>query len=459
MGSDMKNLSMNGDAVALRERAEHILRKRKQQYPATPNTDADLRKQLHELQINQIELEMQNSALIELHEARMETELALKRYADLYDLAPIGYFTLDRAGLICEANLTAAVLLRVERRQLPGQDFNAYISPDLQSDFKAFLGRVFAHKIRASCELVLSNSRHQPIFVHMDAVPDESGQTCRAIVENITLRKLAEKSLFNAHDQLERSVHERTAELTDINEALRVEVAERKRTEAALLESRAALRRLGAYQERIKEDERKRIAREIHDELGSLLTGIRANACVALGNAERGDRPLEQLADIAKLADLAIDTVRKVITELRPSVLDQLGVWAALEWYAGQVERRTGLACECVLDPHAVDTELDPERSTALFRIVQEALTNAARHAMASRVTISVTRDANQIKVEVQDDGKGISDERRFSSDSWGIAGMYERALHFDGEFRICSTLGRGTLVFFRFPLEKSHAP
>ncbi|HCE08696.1 MAG TPA: PAS domain S-box protein, partial [Oxalobacteraceae bacterium] len=91
--------------------------------------------------------------------------------------------------------------------------------------------------------------------------------------------------------------------------------------------------------------------------------------------------------------------------------------------------------------------------------IVQEALTNAARHAMASRVTISVTRDANQIKVEVQDDGKGISDERRFSSDSWGIAGMYERALHFDGEFRICSTLGRGTLVFFRFPLEKSHAP
>ena len=455
----MKNLSANGDAVALRERAEHLLRKRIRDGLTTPNTDADIRKQLHELQINQIELEMQNSALTELHEARMETEVALKRYADLYDFAPIGYFTLDRDGLICEANLTAAALLRTERWELPGHNFEAYISPDYHADFKAFLIRVFTHKIKSSCELVLSNSRHQPLYVHMEAVSDDSGRTCRAIVENITLRKLAEKSLFNAHDQLEHNVHERTAELTHSNEALRMEVAERKRTEAALLESRAALRRLGAYQERIKEDERKRIAREIHDELGSLLTGIRANACVALANVQRGDRPADgQLADIAKLADLAIDTVRKVITELRPSVLDQLGVWAALEWYASQVERRTGLSCECLMDADVVATELDPERSTALFRIVQEALTNAARHAMASRVTIRVTRDAGQIKVEVEDDGQGIADERRFSSDSWGIAGMYERALHFDGEFRISGKPGSGTLVFFRFPLEKSHA-
>lgn len=413
---------------------------------------------LNSVEVNQIELEMQNSALTELQQARMETETALKRYADLYDLAPIGYFTIDRVGVVCEANLTAAALLNIERWQLAGHNFEAYISSDFKPDFRAFLVRVFAQKIKASCELVLRNTRYQPIFVHMEAVPDDSGQTCRAIVEDITLRKLAEKSLFNSHNQLEHSVRERTAELTHSNEALRKEIAERWRAEAALLESRAALRQLAAYQERIKEEERKRIAREIHDELGSLLTGIRANACVALGNAERGgQRASRQLAEIAKLADLAIDTVRKVITDLRPSVLDQLGVWAALEWYAGQVERRTDLACECVLDPSAVATELDPERSTALFRIVQEALTNAARHAKASRVTIRVTREENQIKVEVEDDGKGIADERRFSSDSWGIAGMYERALHFEGEFRISGNPGCGTLVLLRFPLESPH--
>lgn len=453
----MKNAAATGDTVALRQRAEQLLKNQEHDKRA-PNADTDLRQQLHELQLNQIELEIQNSALIELHAAGTEIEAALKRYADLYDFAPIGYFTLDRTGVICDANLTASTLLKVERKQLPGHNFEAYISSDFQPEFRAFLARVFTHKIKASCELVLSNSRHHPISVHMEAVADDSGKTCRAIVENITLRKLAEKSLFNAHDQLERSVHERTAELTHSNEALRMEVAERKRTEAALLESRAALRRLAAYQERIKEEERKRIAREIHDELGSLLTGIRANACVALGNAERAGQPANrQLTDIANLADLAIDAVRKVITELRPSVLDQLGVWAALEWYAGQVERRTDLICECVLDPRAVATELDAERSSALFRIVQEALTNVARHALASHVTIRVTRDADQIKVEVEDNGKGIADERRFSSDSWGIAGMYERALHFNGEFRISGKPGCGTLVFFRFPLEKSH--
>jgi PAS domain S-box-containing protein len=447
------------DNGALRDRAELAVKKMNLGQLALPQSDADIRKQFHELQVNQVELEMQNLALIELQQVRAETDLVLKRYAELYDFAPIGYFTLDRNGIVCEANLVVASLLAVERARLIGQRVELYLSADARPVFKAFLERVFAQSTKTSCEVILLNAKNQPFVVRLEAIADGSGKTCRTIVEDITLRKLAEESLFNSRKQLESNVQERTAELTRTNQALMQEIAERKRTEQALHASKVALRRLAAYQEHIKEGERKHIAREIHDELGSLLTGIKANASVALDHHERGGKSFgQQLNDIAKLTDQAIETVRKVITELRPSVLDQLGVWAALEWYATQVEQRTTLKCTCFVDAGAIATELDTERSTALFRIVQEALTNVIRHADAKHVTVRATRRENLITVEVADDGKGIDDERQFSSDSWGIAGMYERAMHFDGEFSIGVNPGGGTLVFFRFPLEKQDA-
>eukprot|EP01034_Spumella_vulgaris_P036352 gene36351-44846_t len=158
-----------------------------------------------------------------------------------------------------------------------------------------------------------------------------------------------------------------------------------KAAEQALRQSQEELRRLGAHQERIKEEERKRIAQEIHDELGGLLTGIRAYILVAQERAvAAGREPEPLLADTADLVQTAIETVRRVITDLRPSVLDQLGVWAALEWYAGQVALRAGLRCDCSIDAQVAALELDAERSTMLFRVVQEALTNVVRHAGAS---------------------------------------------------------------------------
>lgn len=237
-----------------------------------------------------------------------------------------------------------------------------------------------------------------------------------------------------------------------------VDITRSKLAEQALLSTQDELRKLAAHQEAIKERERKRIAHEIHDELGGLLTGINAYISVAIERAVlAGARPDPLLADAAGLAREAMGAVRKVITDLRPSVLDQLGVWAALEWYAEQVGQRAGLDCRCSIAPALLALELDPERSTMLFRIVQEALTNVVRHADASRVRITVARRGQCLLLQVHDDGKGIEAERLLNKESWGIRGMLERVRHFDGKFGIAGSREEGTTLSLELPLEHLH--
>jgi signal transduction histidine kinase len=256
------------------------------------------------------------------------------------------------------------------------------------------------------------------------------------------------EELAGTPEQLHRTI----ATLQQKANALESEVLRRKKAEEILSD-------LAARQERIKEDECRRIAREVHDELGGLLTGIKAYVSVVIDRAaSAGVPPDKLLGEAAHLADDAIDTMRRVISDLRPSVLDQLGIWAALEWYAEQIEERTNLSCKCKIAETAAVIETDPERSIMLFRIVQEALTNVIRHAGASSVTIRAMRQEDYIEVEIQDNGKGIDVERLLDRESWGIQGMYERVRHFGGELKIIGIPGLGTNVALRLPMESRHA-
>jgi two-component system sensor histidine kinase UhpB len=234
------------------------------------------------------------------------------------------------------------------------------------------------------------------------------------------------------------------------------DITRRKQAEHALLQSQTELRQLTGHLERIKEAERKRIAQEIHDELGGLLTGIKAYVSVYLERSARsGAQPDQLLVDAVALADSGFQAVRKVITDLRPSVLDQLGVWAALEWYTEQIGKRSGPACTCTIDASAAAIELGPELSTMLFRIVQEALTNAVRHAEASQVDISAKVVDDKLYVEVRDNGKGIDTDPQANQDSWGLVGMYERARYFGGQLTIDGQPGAGSSVRLSLPLDK----
>lgn len=230
------------------------------------------------------------------------------------------------------------------------------------------------------------------------------------------------------------------------------------RTLSDLRQSEDRLREVLAHQDRVKEDERKRIAREIHDELGGLLTGIKSYLSFAIDAAERsGTLPDFHLLDAFGLADTAIDTVRRVITDLRPSVLDHLGLWTALEWYAGQIEERTGLKCWVAIDTSIADKNINSEFSTTLFRIVQEALTNIVRHAVASCVKIDVREQNGSVIITIQDDGKGIEPTRLINRKSWGIEGMFERARYLGGELHITGTEGKGTILVLHVPMEKTN--
>ncbi len=205
-------------------------------------------------------------------------------------------------------------------------------------------------------------------------------------------------------------------------------------------------------EERAREDERSRIARDLHDELGGLLTGIRAYLAVAL---EGGGMPHQHLADTCALTDAAIDAVRRVVDELRPGALDQLGLWDALEWQAGQCAERGGLACAVDVDPACAALILSPARSTAVFRIVQEALANVLRHAGASRVSLEARRDGAALTLRLADDGGGLAPLHAGpgARGHWGLQGMNERARGLGAELSVSGAAGHGTVMVLRVPL------
>ena len=230
-----------------------------------------------------------------------------------------------------------------------------------------------------------------------------------------------------------------------------LDISEFKQVETELRRSQKSLRELGGHQERIKENERQRIAREIHDELGGVLTGIKAYVSVASSRVGSDAPAAPLLAEAMAQADSALDTVRRVIADLRPSVLDQLGVWEAIEWQASQLEAQTGVHCQCVIEPDLPVVGADG--GAMLFRIAQEALTNVARHAQATLVTITVRMEQEQLLLDIEDDGEGIPMERLLAPESWGLRGMQERALYLGGTLSVGKGRKRGTLVSLRLPL------
>jgi PAS domain S-box-containing protein len=215
-------------------------------------------------------------------------------------------------------------------------------------------------------------------------------------------------------------------------------------------------RALSARVEAAREDERTAVAREIHDELGQALTALKmdvawiARRTVAAGPLDR-DSVGDKLQVMSRMTDDIIDRVRRISAGLRPGVLDDLGLSAAIEWQAGEFEQRTDIPC--MVRSSVEDARFDRERSTAIFRIFQEALTNVARHAQASRVEVRVVREDDRLRLEVRDDGQGIAPEALASTSSLGLLGMRERARRLSGFVTFTALPEKGTLVVAEVPL------
>jgi PAS domain S-box-containing protein len=231
------------------------------------------------------------------------------------------------------------------------------------------------------------------------------------------------------------------------------DITERKTTEIELMDSREQLRNLLMHIQTVREEERMKIAREIHDELGQALTALKIDLSMLSGKLYPDHKNLvDKTESMINRIDDTIQSVKKICTELRPPILDHFGITAAIEWYVNDFKKRTGINCDVSFEPDEID--LDQNLSTAIFRICQEALTNISRHAEASKVNLSLKLKGENILLEIKDNGKGIKEKQLSKPKSFGILGIKERVNFFGGSVKINGIKGKGTYISVSIPVK-----
>ena len=227
--------------------------------------------------------------------------------------------------------------------------------------------------------------------------------------------------------------------------------AKNRLAEKWLRASNEELRNLAAHLQSIREDERTNIAREIHDELGQTLTALKIDLSWFRDKYGDHSQILDKIQSMLDILNVTIQTVKRICTELRPSLLDDFGIVAAMEWQSNEFQKRTGIKCTVSAEPE--DIELDKDRSTALFRIFQEALTNILKHAQATNVITNLKQSHESVILEVIDNGKGIKEGQLSKPQSFGLIGMRERVHPWGGVVAITGDEGRSTMVKVSMPL------
>ena len=474
-----------------------------------------------------------------LDEARAQLRESYSKYNELYELAPIGFLTLDRHGRIRELNEKAARLLAFPSEWLIDKPFVVFVA-------KADLRRFLAHLVRSirtpeqqTIELNLSAGAHLlPVQIAMKSSDQDGEVIHRMTVVDLTDIKKTEKQLQESLDNWHSLVHnapdvimtlDREGQITFVSrpvwgysaqaligtritdyvprkERLKLsrciasvfgsgqrttcevsgvngdrqswfglsfgpihngvdraaadtktttlmiqEISEHKLAEETLRTSGKQLREFAARVEAVREEERTRVAREIHDELGQALTVLKLDLSWLQGQIPRTQtQARNKMKSMLLHVDETIERVRRIASELRPSILDDLGLLPAIEWQVEDFQKRTGIRCK--LQSNAEKVEFSPEASAALFRVVQEALTNIVRHAAASSAQVDLMSDGRDLRMSITDDGKGITEERINDLRSLGIVGMKERISRVGGEFRIRSQRGQGTRIEISLP-------
>jgi two-component system sensor histidine kinase UhpB len=356
--------------------------------------------------------------------SRKRLESALKesevRYRIIVESMTEGVVMQDERGRITYANQMFKRMTGYGDREILGRSLTEFIDPDHQDEFKTQMNAA-TRDGKQSFELTLKNRAGQSVLT----------------IGSVTF-------LRNDHGFPGGSM------------TILSDLTGRQKVEDELRRSRQELRNLSRHLQSVREDESKRISREIHDELGQALTVLKIDLSRLSHRLKdpQLDRKqtLDRIESMMTLLDKTIIVIQKIASELRPGLLDDLGLVPAIEWQAQEFENRTGIRCRFSAD--AVDVLLEPDCATAVFRIVQEALTNVARHANADCVDINIERKAQKLYLMIRDNGRGISPEEASSSNSLGLIGMRERLLPFGGTIRIIGSPGRGTTLRLSFDLE-----
>ena len=355
--------------------------------------------------------------------ARRRAEEATKRanaeLIQIFETAADGMRVIDKDFTVLRANDTFSRLCGLSRDQIVGKKcYHVFSGPLCHTD-RCPLTRILDHgeRIQYDTEKVRKDGSKVPCIVTATPFREPKGAMI-GIVEDFK------------------------------------DISGRKKFEEELLQSRERMRDLAAHLQVLVEEERKHVAREIHDELGQALTALKMDIHW-LNNRLPPEklRLIQKTQAMAKTVERTIKSVKRISSELRPGLIDDLGLTAAIEWQAEEFSQRTGIQCHIASEPD--DIVLDQERSIAIFRIFQETLTNIARHAQAAHVKATLRRESGCIELRVRDDGKGIQKKQISDPKSYGLIGMYERVHSLGGELRIEGIKNQGTTVDVKIPLNR----
>lgn len=340
-----------------------------------------------------------------------------EKYQNILESIEEGYFELDLAGNLTFFNESLYKIFGCPKDELLGMNIREFT--DQETAIKGY----------QTFNRVYTTGKHIKEF-YWDILRKDgtkrNGETSVSLINDVTGRKIGFRGSVK-------------------------DITERRWAEEELRRSREQLRSLSTHLQSMMETERTLIAREIHDELGQALTALRMDISWLEKRLPHDQTLLfEKTKSMAEIIHNSIKTVQRISIELRPGMLDDLGLAAAMEWQAEEFQNRTGITCELAFDPE--DIILDQDRSTAIFRIFQETLTNVARHAKATRAKISLKEKMDELVLKVRDNGKGIAEKQISSPKSFGLMGMRERASHLGGLFKINGVPGKGTTVEVKIP-------
>jgi PAS domain S-box-containing protein len=302
---------------------------------------------------------------------------------------------------------------------------------------------------RKQAEKALLES-NEDLEIHIKERTSELELVNIALQTQITERRQAEEELKNANDKLEQRVIQRTEELKRINNDLQTDIIKRKQAEEKIIHIKELQEEFNHRLDEIRENERATISREIHDQLGQSLTALKIDLIWLSGKITGGSEEGAKLKGMFELVTATSKDIQRISSELRPPILDDLGLAAALEWYCEEFANRTGLQVQMDLDD--VQTE-KMSKNLTIYRVLQESLTNIIRHAGAQNVQVKLGKNEEDIVLIIQDDGIGISPDKIKSSKSLGILGMFERVKHSDGHIEITTPDIGGTDIRISIPI------
>ena len=377
----------------------------------------------------------------------------IKQQTKLLDLAHDTIMVRDLNDVIVYWNQGAEQLYGWSRNEALGKYVHTFLQTIFPQPFeelrKSFLKNGFWSGV-----LIHTTRSGRKVYVdsRWTLDRDESGraQAYLEINNDITKRKLAEEGLQRARDELETKVAERTRELSEANDLLRKQINEREKVEAALRDSEYKLRSLSARLLNAQEEERRNISRELHDDLGQILTAINLDLQRAV-KAPNMQKRLELIRQILTKNDEARTRIREISSLLRPGLLDDIGIREAIESYVFQFASRTGIPVELVV--RCSSSDIPAEATTTIYRIVQEALNNISKYANANKVSIKLGIEENEIQLQILDDGVGFDLSQVRTEHTLGLIGMRERARLLGGNFLLQASPGAGTIIGVTIPL------